>query len=80
MNTITEALTLRIRELLEEKKITRYRLAMDSGVPHSTLNNIITGTVQDALLSTVVLLANGFGMSVSEFLDSPLFSEENLNV
>ncbi len=80
MHSVARALVLRTEELLKEKKMTRYRLAMESGVSHSTLNNIIRGTVQDALLSTVVLLANGFGMSVSEFLDSPLFSEENLNV
>ncbi len=80
MNTVNHALVLRIQELLKEKKMTRYRLAMESGVSHSTLKNIFHETVQDNLLSTTILLANGFGMSVSEFLDTPLFSEENLNI
>ncbi len=80
MHSVVIALVLRIDELLKEKKMTRYRLAMESGVSHSTLKNIIKGTVQDVMISTVVLIANGFGMSVSEFLDSPFFSEENLNV
>ncbi len=80
MNTVNHALVLRITELLKEKKITRYKLAMDSGVSHSTLKNIMHETVKDNLLSTTILIANGFGMSVSEFLDSPLFDEQNLNV
>ncbi len=80
MHSVNHALALRITELLEIKGMTRYRLAMESGVSHSTLKNILHETVTDNLLSTVVLIAGGFGMTVSEFLDSPLFSEENLNV
>ena len=80
MNTINHALALRIIELLKEKKITKYRRAMNSGVSHSTLKNIIHETVKDNLLSTTILIASGFDMTVSEFLDSPLFHEENLNI
>ena len=80
MHTVNHALALRIEELLEEKKMTRYRLAMNSGITHSTLKNIIHETVKDNLLSTTILIANGFNMSVSEFLDTPLFNEENLNI
>ena len=80
MNNVNRALALRIKELLKEQKMTRYRLAMNSGVTHSTLKNIIHETVKDNLLSTTILIASGFDMTVSEFLDSPLFHEENLNI
>ncbi len=53
---------------------------MESGISHSTLKNIMHETVTDNLLSTTILLASGFGMTVSEFLDSPLFDEQNLNI
>ena len=79
-NTVNHALALRIEELLEEKNMTRYRLAMNSGVTHSTLKNIIHETVKDNLLSTTILIASGFDMSVSEFLNSSLFAEENLDI
>ncbi len=80
MNTVNHALALRIQELLEQKNMTRYRLAMESGVTHSTLKNIIHETVKDNLLSTTILIASGFKMTVSEFLDSQLFYEENLKI
>ena len=80
MNSVNHALALRIKELLDKKHKTRYQLAMESGVPHSTLKNIMHETVKDNLLSTTILIANGFGMTVSEFLDSPLFHEENLKI
>ena len=79
-NSINLALKLRIEELLKQKGLSQYRLAMNSGVSHSTLKNIIHNTVKDNLLSTTILLAGGFDMTVSEFLDSPLFLEENLEI
>ena len=79
-NNVNRAVALRIKQLLKEKNITQYRLAMNSGVTHSTLKNIVHETVSDNLLSTIILLAGGFDMTVSEFLDSPLFLEENLNI
>ncbi len=79
-NNVNRAVALRIVELLKEKNITQYRLAMNSGVTHSTLKNIIHETVKDNLLSTIILIAGGFDMTVSEFLDSSLFLEENLNI
>ena len=79
-NTVNRAVALRISQLLREKRITQYRLAMNSGVTHSTLKNIIHETVNDNLLSTIILIAGGFDMTVSEFLDSPLFLEENLKI
>lgn len=80
MKNINHALALRINELLEKTSMTRYRLVLNSGVTHSTLKNILHETVNDNLLSTTIMIANGFGMTVSEFLDSPLFWEENLNI
>ena len=79
-NTVNHAVAMRIKELLKIKGITQYRLAMNSGVSHSTLKNIIHETVKDNKLSTIILIANGFDMTVMEFLDSPLFLEENLNI
>lgn len=79
-NSVNKAVALRVSQLLKEKNISQYRLAMNSGVTHSTLKNIMHDTVKDNLLSTVILIAGGFDMTVSEFLDSELFIEENLDM
>ena len=57
-NTVNHAVAMRIKELLKIKGITQYRLAMNSGVSHSTLKNIIHETVKDNKLSTIILIAN----------------------
>ena len=79
-NTVNQAVAKRIDELLKEKNIKRYRLAMNSGVSHSTLKNIMNDTITDNLLSTIILIAGGFDMTVSEFLNSELFLEDNLRL
>ena len=79
-NDVNKAVATRIKQLLKENNMTQYRLAMNSGITHSTLKNIIHETVKDNLLSTIILIASGFNMTASEFLDDPLFLEENLNV
>ena len=79
-NDINTAVAMRIKELLKENCMTQYRLAMKSGVSHSTLKNIMHGTIKDNMLSTVILVAGGFEMTASEFLRSPLFDEENLKI
>ena len=48
MNTVAKALRLRIEELLKEKGMSRYRLAMNCGITHSTLKNIMNETVADS--------------------------------
>ena len=79
-NSVNRAVALRISELLGQKKMTQYRLAINSGITHSTLKNIMHETIKTNYLSTVILIASGFDMTVSQFLDSPLFLEENLEI
>jgi len=67
------AIKLRIQNLLKQKNMTQYRLTMKSGVPHSTLSNIMNKIVDDNKFSTIIMIANGFDMTVSEFLDDPIF-------
>ena len=55
------------------KKLTRYGLAKNSSITPLATKNIIHEIVKDNLLSTVILIASGFDMTISKFLDSPLF-------
>ena len=78
--TVNDAVVKRIRELLVEKKMTQYRLEQLSGIQHGHMQWIMSGKSKTVTLSTVLLLANGFGMTVVEFLDNDTFLFENLEV
>ena len=77
---ISQAVALRIIELLKEKGISQYRLEQQACLSHDPVKSIIKGKAKGVNLRTVISIADGFGMSVSEFLNSELFNIENLNL
>lgn len=78
--TVNDAVAKRIVSLLAEKKMTQYRLEQLSGIQHGHMQWIMSGKSKTVTLSTVLRLANGFGMTVIEFLDNDTFLFENLEV
>ncbi len=76
--TFNEALATRINELLKAKNMTQYRLAMNSGVTAQSIDNIRRQRNQTNAVNIVYQLAQGFGMTLKEFFDSPLFDIENI--
>ena len=78
--TVNDAVAKRITQLLADKKMTQYRLEQQSGIQHGHMQWIMSGKSKTVTLSTVMMLANGFGMTVIEFLNDDIFLFENLNV
>ena len=76
--TVNNAVALRISNLLKEKNMTQYRLEQESGIQHGSMQCIMNGRNKTVTLSTVILLAKGFKMSPSEFLDDDLFKSDEL--
>jgi len=71
--SLNEALAKRIEELLKENNITQYKLALDSGVAAPMLSEIRHCKNRTTALYIVYDIAQGFGMELPEFFDSPLF-------
>jgi len=78
--TVNNAVAKRISKLLLEKGISQYRLEQESGIQHGSMQCIMNGRNKTVTLSTVMLLAKGFHMSLTEFLDDELFSSEDLEL
>lgn len=78
--TVNDAVAKRVEDLLKEKNITQYRLEQNSGIQHGHMQWIMSGKSKTVTLSTVIMLANGFGMTVIEFLSDDMFKYENLEV
>lgn len=77
---VNDAVAKRIIQLLAEKKMTQYRLEQLSGIQHGHMQWILGGKSKTVTLSTVMMIAHGFGMTVLEFLDNDIFLFENLEV
>ena len=75
---LNEAVSKRLNELLHQNKMTPYQLYMKSGVPKSTIGNIINCTYPSVKLRIIHELCQGLEISITEFFHSPLFNEDNL--
>jgi len=75
---LNEAVSKRLVELLERKGMTQYQLYMKSGVPKSTIGNLINCTYPSMKLRVIHEICQGFQMNLSDFFDSSLFNEDNL--
>ena len=78
--TVNDAVVKRVLGLLAEKQMTQYRLEQLSGIQHGHMQWIMSGKSKTVTFSTVLRLANGFGMTVLEFLNDDTFLYENLEV
>lgn len=76
---LNQAVRVRLSQLLQEKSMTQYQLFMKSGVPKSTINNVIHGNYTTMKLNILHELCQGLGISLSTFFTSPVFDEENLD-
>ena len=80
MKTINDVIVERLCKLMGEKNLTQYRLAQISGIPFPTIKSIMQKRTKNITLKTIIMLAYGFNMSISEFLNSPAFMAENLDL
>ena len=72
MNT-KEAVASRIIELCNERNIATNELANISGVSPSTVYSMLNEKSQNPGVVSVKKLCDGFGITLREFFDSPLF-------
>ncbi|MBO7326503.1 MAG: helix-turn-helix transcriptional regulator [Clostridia bacterium] len=76
----TTAVAQRVNKLLSERKMTRYRLCRKIAMTETTLKHILDADYKSVNFDTLVLLADGFDMTVQQFLDDEVFARENLDI
>ena len=75
---LNEAVSERLQELLLERNMTQYQLSMKSGGPTSTIGNLVQCQYDSMKLRIIHELCQGLNITISEFFNSNLFNEENL--
>ena len=80
MKTLNEVVCERLCKYLGEMNITQYRLSQLSGVPFPTIKSIMQRRTKGITLKTIIMLANGLGISPSEFINDKMFLAENLDL
>ena len=78
--TVNDAVAKRIASILKEKNISQYRLEQNSGIQHGSMQCIMNGRNQTVTLTTLIMIARGLDMTVSEFLDDEIFQSDKLEI
>jgi len=76
---LNEAVSKRLNELLHERHMTQYQLHMKSGVPKSTIGNLINCTYPSVKLRVIHEICQGLGIGINSFFASELFSDSNVD-
>lgn len=72
---ISDAIRLRVNELLDERQITAYRLSYLSGISASVISDCQRGKVKEPTISTIIHICEGLDMQLKDFFDSDLFTD-----
>lgn len=76
--TLSEAVAIRLEEIMKEYSVTQYRLSMLSGVAQSTIHYLRKHKTQSINLVAIYEMMDGLGLGIDYFFNSPLFKRENL--
>ncbi len=77
---LNEVVINRISKYLGEQNLTQYELSKRSGIPYATIKSIMQRRTKGTDFKTIILLAKGFNLSLSEFIDDKLFDADNLDI
>lgn len=80
MKTLNDVIVERLCKFMGEQNLTQYRLSQLSGVPFPTIKSIMQRKTKGISLKTVIMLARGLNLRLSEFLDDDIFTAENLDL
>lgn len=72
---IKTAVIYRLNDLIKQKDITVNEAAVRSGVPPSTLKNILYGQSRNAGVVTIKKICDGLDITIQEFFEDPIFAD-----
>ena len=72
---LSTAMRQRINNLLKQNNMNIWKLYKATGVPASTLSYFMNGKRELISIKTLLHICEGFGISIKEFFDDPLFDD-----
>ena len=77
---LQKAVAIRIVKLLNKNNMSQYSLSIKSGLTKQAISNIINEKYSSVKFDTVIKIADGFNMTLQEFVNDDVFNRENLNL
>lgn len=77
---ISTAVAMRISNILIQKNLSQYRLEKIIAMPHNTMKTLMGERNKSVNLKTVMQIARGLDMTLSEFFNDPIFENSDLEL
>ena len=77
---ISTAVAMRISNILIQKNLSQYRLEKIIVMPHNTMKTLLGERNKSVNLKTVMQIARGLDMTLSEFFNDPIFENSDLEL
>jgi len=72
---LSEAINLRINELLKEHNLTAYKLSYRAGISNSIISDCKRGKVKEPTISSIIHICEGFNIELKDFFNAPYFKD-----
>ena len=72
---LIDAVVVRLRKIMEERKITPYYFHKEGGIAKSTISQVFNGKQQKIMLDLLYQFMSTLGISLKDFFDDPIFNE-----
>ncbi len=72
---LSDAINIRIKELLKEHNLSAYRLSYLAGISNSIISDCKRGKVKEPTLSSIIHICEGLNIELKDFFDSPCFKD-----
>jgi len=73
--TLIEAVSRRLKDVMDEKGFTPFMLYKRGGVPKSTISQVLHGTRKNIKITTIYDIISTMDVSIGEFFGDPIFDE-----
>ncbi len=77
---ISTAVAMRISNILIQKNLSQYRLEKIIAMPHNNMKTLMGERNKSVNLKTVMQIARGLDMTLSEFFNDPIFENSDLEI
>lgn len=72
---LIDAVVVRLRKIMEERKITPYYFHKEGGIAKSTISQVFNGKQQKIMLDLLYQFTSTLRISLKDFFDDPIFNE-----
>ena len=76
---LSDAMRIRIKNLINENHITANKLALNSGVNRSNLNRFLRGQNKSITIESITLICQALNITLKDFFDDKLFENVDIN-